>query len=171
MFPTTQKNVPSLAVWQMRRPDVTLRFHFIGIMVALAVILYVVWEASQHGRTRFAIGDDTMAITVTEEKGGLLAYYYAVRRADVTMVPKTHFRDGGGWWPPQYKLMRGADPDVVAVTERDDPRAVLILYDTAAGRSWPADANDAGSELLARFSGRSGKGYYMSGLTEPNARE
>jgi hypothetical protein len=146
----------------MSRADVTLRFHLTGIAIALAVILYVVWEAHCHGRTSFSIGRETMSITVTEEQNKLLAYYYAVRGEKVVRVARTHFRDGGGWWPPQFQLIRGADPNVVAVIERDNPQAVLILYDNANGTSWPADTADVGQGLLGRFSGHSGRGYYIS---------
>lgn len=146
----------------MSRPDVTLRFHLIGIALALAVILYVVWEAGCHGRTSFRIGREIMSITVTEEANKVLAYYYMVRSQKEVKVARTHFRDGGGWWPPQFQLISGADPNIVAVIERDDPQAVLILYDDASGASWPADAADVGQELLDRFSGHGGRGYHIS---------
>jgi hypothetical protein len=146
----------------MSRVDVTMRFHLTGIAIALAVILYVVWEASCHGRTSFRMGRETMAITVTEASNRVLSYYYTVSSRKELRVARTHFRDGGGWWPPQFQLISGADPNVVAVIERDDPQAVLILYDNASGTSWPADTADIGQGLLGRFSGQSGRGYHIS---------
>jgi hypothetical protein len=152
----------------MSRPDVTLRFHLTGIAIALAVILYVVWEASQHGCTSFRIGRETMAITVAHQQNNVMAYYYTVKGRTVVRVARTHFRDGGGWWPPQFQLVRGADPNVVAVIERDNPQSILILYDNASGASWPADVVGVGEDLLARFASSSGKGYSISLTKDPN---
>lgn len=152
----------------MSRPDVTLRFHLVGIAIALAVILYVVWEAGRHGCTSFRIGGETMAITVTHAQNNVLAYYYTVKSPTAVRVARTHFRDGGGWWPPQFQLIRGADPNVVAVIERDDPQSILILYDNGSGASWPADVAGVGEDLLARFARSSGKGYRISLTKDPN---
>jgi hypothetical protein len=155
----------------MSRPDTTIRFHLIGISLALAVIFYVVWEASLHGRTSFRLGRDTMSITVTEPVEHTLAYYYAVRRDSEVRVPKTHFRDGGGWWPPHFKVIRGADPNIVGIVEDGDPQTVLILYDGAGGASWPAETTAVGEQLLQRFigSGSRGKGYYIKAIDEEKA--
>jgi hypothetical protein len=145
----------------MSRADVTLRFHLVGIALALCVILYVVWEAEQHGRTSFRMGREKMSITVAEQEGAL-AWYYTVTGEKILRVARTHFRDGGGWWPPRFQLVWGADPNVAAVIEREDPLSILVLYDNSNGASWPAEPTETGEHLLARFIGSGHRGYHIS---------
>jgi hypothetical protein len=138
-----------------------IRFHLVGMGLALTVILYVVWEASRHGERQFSVGEDRIVITAREKKGGVVAYYYEVVRAKEVRVVRTHFRDGGGWWPPQFKLVNGADVNVVGVVEWNEPQVLLVLYDVGSGRSWPADDDATGTRLLVSFAGIERRGYTM----------
>jgi len=145
----------------MKKAKISIRFHLIGIAISLAVILYVVWEASRHGETTLYFGDEKMKITAKERGYDIVAYYYEVWRGDELRAAKAHFRDGGGWWPPQYGLIAGADANVVAVTERGEPQVLLVLYDRVSGEAWPGDDMTAGERLLAKFVGQTGKPYRL----------
>jgi hypothetical protein len=147
-----------------------LRFHLTGMAVALAVILYVMWQVSLHGAAQFRVGEGRLVITVTEGKDRVIAYHYQVRRGQSVRVVKTHFWDRGGFWPPEFRLVKGADPNVVGVIEDGQPQTLLILYDVSRGLSWPADdSTETGMELLGRFSG-SRSGYSLERIADSNER-
>ena len=155
----------------MKKAKISIRFHLTGIAISLAVILYVVWEASRHGEATLHFGDEKMRITAKEQEDDIVAYYYEVWRGEELRAAKAYFRDAGGWWPPQYRLIEGADANVVAVTERGEPQVLLVLYDRASGEAWPGDDMGAGERLLAKFVGRTGKPYRLEAREEDEEAE